>query len=406
MMEWTRSARACLRMAGRVAVIGAVVAPLAFPLAAQGGAPAGTAAPTVTRADLAAAYVRLDRALSTRTLGDSDRVAVNRAFDQSTLAFFGGRFAQAVGTIDSLTTVVTGQPVAVAPTPPARLVDGAPPSRTRDALLARLARLDSTGALRQAIASAAARASLLVDVPSADRGAEFLADRVALARDVTREVAALERGENPYARLAGDHWRALRGANGASVPFRVVASPAVAASRAPVPVVIALHGAGGDENMFVDAYGAGIVATLAAEAGALLVSPATTPFAAASEHLELLLAQLAREYAVDSTRVYVIGHSMGAGAAARLAQQHASRLAAVVCLAGGAPVTAAGAPPMLFVGAALDPIIPARNVERAATATREAGLDVTYRVVPHDGHTLMVGPALRDAFPWMLGHRR
>jgi predicted esterase len=393
---------------GAVAGVAALVAALAWPArlpAQQAAQQASAAAPAVTRADLAAAYLRLDRVVAAQPPDDSARVAVNRAFDQSTLAFFAGRFAQAVRTIDSLTTALTGTPPAPS-RPPARVVDGGPPSRVRDALLARLARLDSAGPLRQAIVSATARASLLVDVASPERGAEFLADPAVLAPAVAAEVAALERGRTPYARLAGDHWRALRGAAGTLVPFRVVAPPPVAASRAPVPVIIALHGAGGDENMFVDAYGAGAVARLAAAQGALLVSPATTAFMQSLEHFDGLLAQLASEYAVDTTRVYVVGHSMGAGAAARLAQQRGARLAAVACLAGGAPVTAPDAPPVLFVGAALDPIIPAATVERAAAASREAGTRATYRVMPLDGHTLMVGPALADAVPWLFTHRR
>ena len=40
------------------------------------------------------------------------------------------------------------------------------------------------------------------------------------------------------------------------VPFRVFAPP-TSDDGAKRPLIIALHGAGGDENMFMDAYGAG-----------------------------------------------------------------------------------------------------------------------------------------------------
>lgn len=360
------------------------------------------AASTVTRADLAAAYLRLDKVLAAKVLGDSARAEVSRAFDRSTLAFFGGKFASAVGTIDSLTVALSGAPIAPAAPLPARVVKGKPPSVARDALLARLSKVDSMGALAQAVVTARARAALLVDVPSVERGAEFLADPVTLAADVDREVRALERKQNPYAKYAGDVWRSFRGANGAIVPYRLVASPAVASSNKPVPVVFALHGAGADENVFVDAYGAGIAPKLAGTNGMLFVSPATIAFSASPENFDALLAQLRIEYSIDTTRVYVMGHSLGAGAAARLAGQRANMIAAAACLSGGAAVTAAGAPPILFIGAEVDGLIPAKTVQGFAAATPTG----TYRLLRSEGHTMMVANGVREALPWMLERHR
>ena len=384
-------------------VLGALVLPsLAVAQGTSATSAEPSARPAITRADLAAAYIRLDRVISAKVLNDTARANVSRAFDKSTLSFFGGKFLAAITTIDSLTVALSGAPL-VAPVPsPARLVNGRAPSIARDQLLARLATLDSTGPLAQAVVSARARAALLVDVPSAERSAEFLSEPAALARDVTREVAALANGKNPYASRAGDLWRSYRGANGVLVPFRVVATATVARSAKPVPVLIVLHGAGGDENMFIDAYGAGITPKLAAERGVLLVSPATTPFGASPENFDGLLAVLKAEYRIDASRVYVLGHSMGSGVVARLTQQRPNVIAATVCLAGGSAVTVTGAPPMLFVGAELDPLIPAKNVQAAAVATPTA----IYRLIMHEGHTLMVANGVRAALPWLLEQHR
>jgi pimeloyl-ACP methyl ester carboxylesterase len=268
-------------------------------------------------------------------------------------------------------------------------------------LLARLARLDSAGPLAQAIVSVRARAQLLVDTPSPERSAEFLSVPQALAAAVTKELSQLEQGKNPYAGLVGDRWRAYRGLNGSVVPMRVIA-PKQASGKAPIGVLIALHGAGGDENMFADAYGQGVAATLASERGLLFVSPATTPFMTGPEQFDALMAVLSSEYRIDAARVYVIGHSMGSGAAARLAQQRPDKLAAVVCLAGGSAVTAPGAPPMLFIGAQLDPIIPARTVQTAAKGTPTG----TYEERANEGHTLMVRAGVLRAVPWLVQHHR
>ncbi len=360
------------------------------------------AASTTSRAELAAAYLRLDHVVANKTLDDSARTSLSRAFDRSTLSFFAGKFAAAISTIDSLTVALSGKPIETpAPAPP-RIINGKSPSITRQALLARLNKLDSTGALTQAIVSAKARASLLVDLPSAERSAEFLADPAQLGAALAREVTALERGRNPYAKYAGDMWRSFRGADAKVIPYRLVATSAVATSPKPVPLLLALHGAGADENAFVDAYGAGTTPRLAGEQGMLFVSPATIAFAASPENLDALVAQLRTEYNVDTTRIYLIGHSMGAGAVARLASQRPHMLAAVVCLAGGAIVTVADAPPILFLGAEVDPLIPAKNVQAFASATPTG----TYRLMLHEGHTMMVAPGVREGLPWLLSHKR
>ncbi len=379
----------------------ALLSLVAHSLVAQSITPTAVT-PSITRADLAAAYLRLDQAMATATLPDSVRASVNRAFDRATLSFFGGRFAAAIATIDSTTTGLTGRPIPAPPAPRSALVNGGAPSRTRALLDARLAKLDTAGPLRQAIISASARASLLVDQPNPERSAEFLADPAALSAALSSEITALEQGRNPYAKAAGDRWRAFRGANNALIPFRIVATPAIASSTRPVPLLIVFHGAGGDENMFVDAYGAGITAKLAAEQGMLLVSVSTNAFGASGANLDVLLAMLRAEYPIDSTRVYLLGHSMGSGAVARLVQDRPTVIAAAVCLAGGAAITAAGAPPVFFMAGELDPLANPKMVEAAAAKT--AGAE--YRLSKNEGHTLMVATGVKAGIPWLAAHHR
>lgn len=195
----------------------------------------------------------------------------------------------------------------------------------------------------------------------------------------------------------GDSRRTFTGANGAAIPMRVVVPPAVTKTKRPVGILLALHGAGGDENMFVDAYGQGIVARLAAAQGLIVVSPTTTPFVQSAEPFDSLMAVLRREYRIDSTRVFVMGHSMGAGAAASLARARPSQIAGVVCLAGGAAVTVPGAPPMLFIGAQLDPIIPSARVKVAADGTPSG----RYEELANEGHTLMVRRGVQRGMAWL-----
>lgn len=294
------------------------------------------------------------------------------------------------------------------------------------------------GAPLAAIFAARSRAGALRDRPSPLRSIEFLADPLALSDDVEAEVRAIMRGANPYADRRGDWWREVpigkQPPEKSGIPVRIYAPPrAAGASKTalesagvpattqpapPAPLVIALHGAGGDEHMFMDAYGRGEIKRLADAHGFIVASPATAR-ASSGANFDALLDAITADYAIDPARIYVIGHSMGAMAAARLASTRASRIAAVVCLAGGpidrdAPATPAepGAPapaarraPMLVIAGSADPIISAASLRSSAERARAAGHTIEYREVQGMGHTLLVGSRLGEAVDWLLTHR-
>ena len=191
----------CIRLATRLLALWLTLAGTAAgPLKAQ---------PTVSRADLAWRYLLMDAnysvADSTGRLTDSTRAALNRIFDRSTLSFFGGRFAVTAAMMDTAITMASPSYRYTARTLPTDVtIDGKPARVVRSALLSRLAAIDSTGPLAQAIVSAKARVAVLVDTVSAERSAEFVAEPAALAKAVSAEVKALEQGKNPYA-LCGRH---------------------------------------------------------------------------------------------------------------------------------------------------------------------------------------------------------
>jgi hypothetical protein len=170
----------------------------------------------------------------------------------------------------------------------------------------------------------------------------------------------------------------------------------------PRPVIVALHGAGGDERMFFTAYGAGRLREIADRVGAVVVTPNTMQLGLRAERFPELLDALERRTAIDRSRVYVVGHSMGAGITARLASLHPTRIRAVACIAGpcGAPV--AGDPPRLVVAGSLDPLAPPARL-RPPPGTDSAL--VSYREATGWGHTLLVGHVLEDTIRWLLSHR-
>lgn len=79
-------------------------------------------------------------------------------------------------------------------------------------------------------------------------------------------------------------------------------------SRGPMNIVIALHGAGGSENMFFEAYGRGMAATEALRRGWGFIAPRSS-VTAIQDVLEWL--RVRKKQSIG--KVYLIGHSMGGG---------------------------------------------------------------------------------------------
>src|SRR5690606_5165427 len=101
------------------------------------------------------------------------------------------------------------------------------------------------------------------------------------------------------------------------------------------PLVIAVHGAGGSENLFFDGYGDGKVVQLAAPRGWFVVAPRNE---LSGIDNAALAASLAERYPIDLTKVFLVGHSMGAMAVMQNASRTPDRFAAVAALGGGGSV--------------------------------------------------------------------
>lgn len=462
--------------------------------------------PGITRADLAAAYLRLEQAYFAH-LPSGDRIAtINVGFDQATKAFFLGSNAEAIRMIDALTEslaatklspeeraivslkVVVEPPVWTSGRPvqatcrvasmyewpsdepvelklQIRLVDArgqtvldrpialtvgrgcavdarvplevsddrlAPgqyrielgpadgrglavgrvnvidgPSldeqrRANETMLAQLK--PSTAQIAQSLASCRARNQLLNDRPSDENSVQFLSDLNALARDVASEIHALSSGKDPYFRRRGDYWRVFQ-VGKREIPLRVY-SPEGASKDSPLPLLVVLHGMGGDENMFLEAYGAGIIKPIADKNGLLVASPLTYSFGGDIKTLHALIEALGYDYSIDRDRVYMLGHSMGAGAVAGLARGRSDTVAAACCIAGGRFQTKSDSPPILVVSPELDGVVPPKRLQESAHKAFADGMLGELRIMPGYGHTLAVGAILPDAVDWLLQHRR
>jgi len=275
------------------------------------------------------------------------------------------------------------------------------PSATRNALVARFAdaTIDSTE-LRQAIASFRGRLELLVDEPSTSSAAHFLAEPHALATQLTHELDRLIAGENPYAETTGDLWRIFE-AGDPSAPVRVPARVFVPATYRPGGgLVIALHGAGGDENMFPDGYGNGIIKKLAESTGTIVVSPSTTAVVVAPVTLQTIIDTMIRERAIDPAKTSILGHSMGAAAAMRAVDALPGTFRSWSAIGGAGTIPRDESTRGLIVLGGLDPLA---NPARIMPTIRRSENRDRVRVDLHEqmGHTLLVGAVLPHVMEWL-----
>jgi acetyl esterase/lipase len=212
----------------------------------------------------------------------------------------------------------------------------------------------------------------------------------------------IRRGAEHYASpKAGQFW--LRVVAGTSKETVRVFVPDQLKKDQLVPLVVALHGAGGSENMFFDGYGNGKIVRLCQERGWILVAPRLSPFAAGMK-TDSLVAELAKRWPIDPKRVFVVGHSMGALLAVQAAKAAPEKIAAVAALGGGQKVDAA---PLVnvpfFIGVGSHDFL-LRNVKTLHDSLSEAEVKtVIYREYPDLEHLVIVQEALPEVFTFFDG---
>jgi len=275
----------------------------------------------------------------------------------------------------------------------------------REENVKRLARIaDEPGDLASARSTCRARNELLKSKPSDASSTEFLSDPNVLAAEIEEEIKSLESGKNPYFHRTGDYWRVMtRGSS--KIPMRVYVPKTLDLDQ-PVPLVVALHGAGGDENMFMDAYGLGKVKREADRKGFIVVSPATFYLLTRSGNLSALVEEINACYPIDSKRVYVLGHSMGGGATAKLASEKSDLITAASCIAGFRGFNTKTICPTLILSAELDAIVPKNAIEEGAKQAIKDGLPVEYKSIASYGHTMVVEAELPGVIDWLFKHVR
>lgn len=257
----------------------------------------------------------------------------------------------------------------------------------------------------QALASVLARNSLLSDLPSDNESSRFLYDPIDMSRMVGAEIELLLNGEDPFERRIGEVWRVVQ-AGAMQIPLRLYAPDSVRDGK-PKGLLIALHGMGGDEAMFFHAYGQGQIRQLADKHGLIVAAPHMDWVIRSPAALDGIIEAVSYTYPLDRSRVYVLGHSLGAMSAAAMAKDNAGKVSAAVCIAGGGPFLGSQekSPPLRVYAGELDRIVPPARLAKHVDAARGVGLPLELRVVPSQGHTLVVNQVLPEAVQWLVSRR-
>ncbi len=241
-------------------------------------------------------------------------------------------------------------------------------------------------------------------------------------------VAAAKGNKDPFKGRVGDFERhyLLEGANEV-MPYRVYVPTSYLPTRA-MPLVIALHGLGGTEDSFFDSY-AKVTPRLAEQHGFLMAAPLGYRVDGAygvprmgatdvvskrrTEYSEKdvleVLERMKTQYNVDRSRIYLIGHSMGAIGTWALASKYPDIWAAVVPFSGaGSPLLAERmkAIPQFVVHGDADPTVNVAGSRTMVAALKKLGATVTYVEVPGGNHSDVVVPNLPKAFEFLAGQRK
>lgn len=154
-------------------------------------------------------------------------------------------------------------------------------------------------------------------------------------------------------------------------------------------VVIALHGAGGSENLFFEGYGAGIALREAQKRGWIFMSPRTSPSAIGD-----CLAWLKDVMQVEPKSVFVMGHSAGGGVASNVSIIKPKALALFAPAAGRLGNNLSDTP--LFLAIGKQEMAGLRGLGLGLKARAEQNGE--FREYDPCEHLMIVADASQDAF--------
>ena len=242
-------------------------------------------------------------------------------------------------------------------------------------------------------------------------------------------IATTAKGaKHPFAGRTGGFERhyVLEGA-GEIMPYRLYVPTGYNGTRA-FPLIVALHGLGANEDSFMDGYSK-TVPTLAEQRGYIVVAPlgfrvdgfygfslSTDATPGDRRRVELseqdvmeVLKRVRTDYKIDDSRIYLMGHSMGAIGTWAIAAKHPAIWAALAPFSGlgnAATIEKFKHIPQIVVHGDADPTVNVNGSRTMVEAMKKQGVDYVYIEVPGGNHLDMVVPNLPKVFDFFDAKRK
>jgi len=269
--------------------------------------------------------------------------------------------------------------------------------------------------------------ALLASLPSAEyrislfdlaRAGEINFDRMDFRetlKDTNAMLDSLSKGADPFAARRGEFKKAyLSKVDNTLQPYEVFVPSNYDKSKS-FPLIIALHGMGGDENSYFAAYAQGAFKLEAEKRGYIVAcpkgrKPASMYLGDAEKDVMDVLAEMRRDYNIDPDRIYMTGHSMGGYGTWSVAMSHPDVFAAIAPISGGSNTPAGMAKiahiPQLVVHGDTDPTVPVERSRTMVAEGKKLGAEIKYIEVPGGDHGSVVAPNFPAVFEWFDTHRR
>jgi pimeloyl-ACP methyl ester carboxylesterase len=208
-------------------------------------------------------------------------------------------------------------------------------------------------------------------------------------------AAGWEAGKSGWRAAPGDYWMATLHRE-RKVAFRLFVPKQFQPNR-PIPLVVALHGAGGNEHLFFEGYGLGIVLKEAEKRGWAVIAPRAEMGLA---HIGGALEAAQQLLPIDPARIYLMGHSMGGAHSFAAIAQFPDRFRAVAIFAGaGQPTQVPIDLPILMTVGEQELGMLKTNIENAYRRLQGLNLKMLdYKKYDGCDHLMIVREAMPDAF--------
>ena len=219
-------------------------------------------------------------------------------------------------------------------------------------------------------------------------------------------VARVEAHKSPYEAAAGDLRRAFKSAKDSRMNLYRMYVPTSYAKADTVPLILFLHGGGGDEDYWPDLEDGRILKHLE-QRGYMAVMPAwhSRRFGAHWRDDMMQLVNLTRKEwpKVDPKRIYVTGISMGGFGTYAMTTTYPDVFAAACCVSGTGKIELAeklkDVPLLVFQGGA-DTVVPPAGAKRVDARLQELGYAHELHVFPTYGHGYHADEYMKLTLDW------